>query len=260
VTVPKCVARNSSGCSCVNRPQTLGDITQTIRRVSVPRPRGSSAGFALIEVVLAVTILAFISITVWSTFSRTYRAKKQLELSQERIHTARVALMRITRELEMAYLSNNENTLIQERRTMFVGRSNDVDELQFSWFGKQRMRADSAEGDTAVVMYYGAPDIDQPGVLNLMRRETRRLQALDPANIRGDAYILCPDVVSLDFAYFDARLKEWRDSWTTLGADGVDYLPTHVRVTLVVIDERGREVPYMSSARLHMSEKVTHIP
>jgi general secretion pathway protein J len=219
-----------------------------------------AAGFALLEVLLALAILAFISATIWGTFSRTYAAKRRLEAAQDRVHTVRVALMRMTREIEMAYLSNHENQLVQERRTTFMSApTRGISELRFAWFGKPRYRADSPEGDTSVVMYYGAPDPEQAGVVNLMRRETRRLQALDPMTLPGDAYILCPDVSSVNFSFYDARLKEWRDSWNTTGADGVDYLPTHVRISLVVIDERGKEVVYASAARIQMSEKVQHM-
>lgn len=219
------------------------------------------AGFTLLEVMLALTILLFISITVWGTFSRTVATKRRLELAQERIHVARVALMRITRELEMAYLSNHENTLVQERRTMFVGTSNgDLDELRFSWFGKQRLRADAAEGDTGLVLYYPERDPEDPSVMNLMRRETRRLQPLDPKSIKADTYVLCPNVTRLKFSYFDARMREWRDSWSTMGNDQLDYLPTHVRVALTIRDERDRDVTYVSGARLQMTEKVQHIP
>lgn len=219
------------------------------------------AGFTLLEVMLALTILLFISMTVWGTFSRTVATKKRLAIAQERIHVARVALMRITRELEMAYLSNHENTLVQERRTMFIGASKgDFDELRFSWFGKQRLRADVAEGDTGLVLYYAERDPDDPSVMNIMRRETRRLQAVDPMTIKADTYVLCPHATRLKFSYFDARMREWRDSWSTFGNEQLDYLPTHVRVALTIRDERDREVTYVSGARLQMTEKVQHIP
>jgi general secretion pathway protein J len=220
-----------------------------------------TAGFTLIEVMLALSILSFISLTIWGTFSRTYATKRRLDLAQERIHVARVALMRITRELEMAYLSNHENSLIQDRRTMFVSTSSgDVDELKFSWFGKQRLRADAAEGDTGMVIYYSERDPDNGQIMNLMRRETRRLQAQDPMSIRADTYVLCPDVTRLKFSFFDARVREWRDAWSTMGGEQIDYLPTHVRVALTIRDERGKDVTYLSGARIQMTEKVQHIP
>lgn len=221
----------------------------------------SNGGFTLIEVMLALSILSFISLTIWGTFSRTYATKRRLDLAQERIHVARVALMRITRELEMAYLSNHENSLIQDRRTMFVSASSgDVDELKFSWFGKQRLRADAAEGDTGMVLYYAERDPDNSQIMNLMRRETRRLQAQDPMAVRADTYVLCPDVTRLKFSFFDARIREWRDAWSTMGGDQIDYLPTHVRVALTIRDERGKNITYLSGARIQMTEKVQHIP
>ncbi|MDX2021514.1 MAG: type II secretion system protein [Deltaproteobacteria bacterium] len=225
------------------------------------RALNRQAGFTLLEVMLAIGILSFISLTVWGTFSQTYATKKRLDLAQERIHVARVALMRITRELEMAYLSNHENTLIQDKRTMFVSTpGGDVDELKFSWFGKQRLRADSAEGDTGLVIYYAERDPDNSQVTNLMRRETRRLQPQDPMTVRADTYVLCPDITRLKFSFFDARMREWRDAWSTIGGEQLDYLPTHVRVALTIRDERGRDVTYISGARIQMTEKVQHIP
>ena len=78
--------------------------------------------------------------------------------------------------------------------------------------------------------------------------------------VRADTYVLCPDVSRLKFSFFDARLKEWRDAWSTFGGDQVDYLPTHVRVALTIRDERGKDVTYLSGARIQMTEKVQHIP
>ncbi len=93
-----------------------------------------------------------------------------------------------------------------------------------------------------------------------MRRETRRLQAENPSTIAGEAYILCPDVSRLKIQYYDHKLKEWVNEWSTLNASGNQYLPTHVRITLTVIDERGQEVSYSTDARIQMTEKVDYRP
>lgn len=142
---------------------------------------------------------------------------------------------------------------------MLVGTSHgDIDELRFSAFAHQRLREDAAEGDSALISYYGEPDRDSRGVMNLMRRETRRLQAVDPKQIPGEAYILCPDVARVKYSFYDFKKKEWREDWSTLGADGQQYLPTVVRITLTVVDERGIAVPYSTAARIHITEKVSY--
>ena len=223
--------------------------------------RTSSSGFTMIELMLALAIFTFITTIMWASFSQTANSKKVVQSEQERAHSVRVALMRMAREIEMAYISENENTAIVNRRTLFVGSARaDVDELTFSTFAHQRLRAGAAEGDTSLITYYGARDPDDKRVLNLMRRETRRLQAEDPSTLPGEGYILCPDIARLKLAFYDHKKKEWETDWTTLDASGMPYLPTHPRITLTVIDERGKEVNYSTDARIQMTEKVGYRP
>jgi len=159
----------------------------------------------------------------------------------------------------MAYLSDNENTAITNRRTFMVGSSRvDVDELMFSSFAHQRLRASAAEGDTSIISYFGARDPDDKRIVNLMRRETRRLQAEDPRTLAAEAYILCPDVKRVRFAFYDHKKKEWVNEWSTLDASGMPFLPTHIRIMLTVIDERGQEVSYSTDARIQVTEKVSY--
>jgi general secretion pathway protein J len=224
-------------------------------RVSTDRTRAS--GFTLIEVMLALAILTFIMTIMWGAFSRTASDKRTIEAAQERLHTVRVALSRMAREIEMAYLSESENFALSYRRTFLTSTSRgDVDELQFSTFAHQRLRAGAAEGDTSLITYYGARDPDDRRILNLMRRETRRLQTDDPSAITSESYVLCPDVSRVKFAFYDHKKQEWETDWSTLNASGNQYLPTHVRITLTVLDERGREVSYSTDARIQMTEKV----
>ena len=170
-------------------------------------PRNLSGGFTLLEVILAFAILGFITTILWGTFSQTAAIKKRTEATQERAHAARVALMRLSRELEMAFLSDSENPFSTERRTMFIATSHrDIDEIRFSWFGRQRLRGDIPEADSSVVMYYAEPDPVDRSVLNLMRRETRRLEAVDPRSLLGESYVLCPGISRLKFSF--SRLQE----------------------------------------------------
>jgi general secretion pathway protein J len=223
--------------------------------------RRADTGFTLIEVMLALAILTFVTALMWGSFSQTVKNKKAIESAQERAHTVRVAMARMVREIEMAYLSASENTALSNRRTFLVGSSHsDVDELQFSSFAHQRLRGGLAEGDTSLISYFGERDPDDRRVLNLMRRETRRLQAENPNDILGEAYILCPDVARVKISYYDHKMKEWVNDWSTLNASGPQYLPTHVRITLTVIDERNQEVSYTTDARIQMTEKVDYKP
>jgi len=222
--------------------------------------RGTEAGFTLIEVMAAFGILAFVTTIMWGSFTQTATNKRAIEAAQDRTHTVRVALLRMAREIEMSFLVN-ETQPQAERRTMFVGSAHgDVDELTFSAFAHQHLRAGVNDGDTGIITYYGERDPDDRRVLNLMRRETRRLQLDDPKIIPGESYVLCPDVSKLKFTYYDYKKKEWENEWSTLTASGYQYPPSHVRIALTVIDERGQEVTYTTDARIHVTDHVEYKP
>src|SRR5882724_10466662 len=206
----------------------------TTRAGRTPIRRRGQAGFTLIEIMAAIGILSIVTSIMWGSFTQTVTRKKAIEAAQDRAHTVRVAMLRMAR--------------------------GDVDELVFSSFAHQRLRAGLNEGDTSVISYFGERDPDDRRVLNLMRRETRRLQLEDPKVIPAESYVLCPDVVKVKFGFYDYKKKEWESEWSTMSATGYQYPPSHVRITLTVIDERGQEVTYTTDARIHMTEKVVYHP
>lgn len=218
------------------------------------RPRAS--GFTLVEVLIAVAILAVASTLVWGSFGDTFRAKSVVEANAARYHTVRLAIERIARDASMAYLSQNEDTTQAERRTFFIGRRHaDADELRFSYFGHQRLYADANESDTAQVLYYAVRDRNDTSKTNLIRRETRRLSNLKPEDAPGEGDVLCDDIVRFTVDYWDLINKQWRDSWSTVTADGQpDRLPSKIRITLVVKDERQQEVPFQTEVKLAIQE------
>lgn len=222
----------------------------------------SRSGFTLIEVMVAVSILAVVCALVWGSFHETFQAKAVIESNAVRYHSVRLALERMSRDVSMAYLSQNEDTSQPERRTFFIGkRKGDIDELRFSYFGHQRLYANSNEADTAQVAYYGAHDKEDSRKLNLIRRETRRLGNIKMESAAGESDILCDNVVSLKLSYWDSRDKVWREEWATSSADGQpDRLPSKVKIVLTVADERDVEVPFSTEVRLPMNEPLNLDP
>jgi prepilin-type N-terminal cleavage/methylation domain-containing protein len=65
-------------------------------------------GFTLIEIMLALALMAFVTSLLWGTFAQTAKVKKRIEEAQDRTHSVRVALMRMSREIEMAFVSASE--------------------------------------------------------------------------------------------------------------------------------------------------------
>jgi general secretion pathway protein J len=213
-------------------------------------------GFTLVEIMIAVAILAIVTTLTWGSFKSSFRTKSQIEAQSGRYRTVRIALERMAREISMAFLSQNEDTSQPERRTLFMGkRHTSIDELRFSYLGHQRLYQDANEADSAQVMYYEGRDRQDSRKINLLRREMRRLSYLKPEEAPGETDIVCDDVVTLRLDYWDPRDKQWRNEWVTTSADGQpDRLPSRVKITLTVRDERGQEVPFVTESRIAMQE------
>ncbi len=205
---------------------------------------------------VAIAIVAMVTTTVAASFRQTIRTKNTVEAQAGRYRTVRIALDRIAREIGQSYLSQHEDSTQPERRTQFTAKKrSDIDEVKFSFFGHQRLYQDANEADTSLVAYFGGRDPYDSRKTNLLRREGRRLQAIKLEDQNNEVAIVCDDVVRFKLDYYDSREKIWRGEWNTTAADGQpDRLPSKIRITLTVRDERGEEVPFQTQVRVAMQE------
>jgi general secretion pathway protein J len=201
-------------------------------------------------------------VIAWGTATQTMNAKRHFGAVQDRFREARAAMQRMVSDIEMAYLSNNEDRTHSDPRTFFVGESSgDIHALRFSSFAHQRLYADANESDQTVIVYYSAPDRQHREHTNLMRRETRRLGNEKPESLPGESDVLFSNLTKLSLAYFDVKANEWKDSWSTQGADGsAGRLPDRVRITLSFLDDEGKEMTLTTQAKVNLSEMLQFIP
>ncbi len=220
------------------------------------RRRSAHAGFTLIELLISLAIIGFMMLIAWGTIISTVRAKKHYEAVQDRYRGVRVALGRLEKDVSMAYLSSNQDTLNPEPRTFFVGESSTGgDSLRFSALSHQRLYANAKESDQTIVSYYIASDPDDRNSENLYRRESRRTAQEKWDSLPGDTDVLFTGVEKFEVEYWDEKDREWEETWNTTSADGKpNRLPDRVRITLGFKDERGKDVTFMTQARVHMPE------
>jgi general secretion pathway protein J len=210
---------------------------------------------------VSIGILALVSGMVWSSMSQTATLKQKVEALQDRTSQVRMAMNRMAREIAMAYISDHEDPTIQAKRTMFDGHpKGSGHDLTFSYQGHMRLYKDAAESDTALVTYSLEFDPENRGRQNLVRRETRRLQPLEPQQIAADSYVLCEDVTRFKLTYYDRQKKDWQEQWSTINADGQQYLPWRVKIELTVRDERGVEQTFTTETRTMLTERIGWTP
>ena len=133
-------------------------------------------GMTMIEVLIALAVLAMIVTSVWSGFRGTIDGMAAAESVQMRYAIVRGGLTRMQSELGMAYLSFNRPLDDARQYTLLDGVDNGKqDDLTFSSFSHLRMRKDANESDQSVVQYFIEKDPEDARRTHLFRRESRRL-------------------------------------------------------------------------------------
>ncbi|MCE9577653.1 MAG: prepilin-type N-terminal cleavage/methylation domain-containing protein [Deltaproteobacteria bacterium] len=218
--------------------------------------RRRQAGMTLIEILIAVAILALMMTLAWKTTRNTFDAKTHYEAIEDRNHELRVAMARVVSDIEAAYLSGNEDPNATDRRTLFVGKSGGVvPELRFSSLGHTPLWADANESEQTLISYSALSDRKDSGKTNWVRRESRRLSNKSWKQEPADTDILVHDVEKVTFDYWNWEKQEWQDHWDSTASDAErNHLPIRVRITVTFRNARDEEVKLTTQARIRLQE------
>ncbi|HYQ27652.1 MAG TPA: prepilin-type N-terminal cleavage/methylation domain-containing protein [Polyangiaceae bacterium] len=201
------------------------------------RPARSARGFTLVELLVAIVVLSMISVLIYNAFASMKRSREGIERVDDRYREGRLAMTRMIRELQSAYISLhaplNPSLLIQ--RTAFIATTGTpADRLDFNSFSNRRLDKNSHVSDQCELSYFGSPNPDLSGVTDLARRISTSLD-LDPKK-GGRVDVLATDIDLFDLQYLDPLSGNWVDTWdTTQTLTGQPArLPVQVRILLVL--------------------------
>jgi general secretion pathway protein J len=199
-------------------------------------------GFTLLEIILAVSVLALVGTMIYGGFAQTALNKARVEADVEHSRVIHMALERMVRELTMAFVSTHVNPSLDLRvvDTVFIGKDNGTDDrIDFTSFSHRRLYRNARESDQNEISYFVTEHPDEPGVLVLARREQNRID--DDARRGGKSQILVENVEEFNVEYFDPLLTDWVQTWNTEDVLAQpNRLPTQVRIRLAVKDPRRR--------------------
>jgi general secretion pathway protein J len=200
------------------------------------RCRRSMSAFTLIEVLVAISILAAIAMLIYSAFAGMKRSKEGIERINDRYREGRLAMARMQRELQSAYVSAHEpiSPVSAVQKTVFRGTTGSPgDRIDFCSFSHRRLLEDSKETDQAEISYFSGTDPDHPGRIDLLRRVSGKID-LKP-NEGGKTEVLATDIDLFKVEYLDAATGQWQDRWdTTQATEQAGRLPLQVKLTLVL--------------------------
>jgi general secretion pathway protein J len=200
---------------------------------------------------VAMAITALMGGLVWGSFSSGFKAREMIESEAGIYRELRTGMSRMTREISMAFLSENYDTTRfrgnNDRPTFFTGES---EKLSFSMLGHQRLARDAKESDQSIISYKVGHDPDQHGLTSLLRCEKA---VIDDEPDRCERWeTLVSDVRRIEFRYWDNKKKDWVSDWDTRRNDHPNQLPDRVRIELSGKNELGKEQKYVTQARINM--------
>ena len=219
------------------------------------RPRAGTRGLTLLEVMVAVAILAMVALLIYGAFDGLSRGKKGLGRINDRYHQGRGAITRITAELSSAFLSMHQPPTEQQIRriTIFAGTNGlPADRLDFTSFSHRRLVKDSRESDQNEISYFPSPDPNVSGKTDLARREALMIDR-EPKR-GGEVNVLVEDIELFDLKFLDPVSGMWTETWDTSQATGQPgRLPFEVKITLALKSGvEGKPITFNTKVQLPM--------
>lgn len=219
-------------------------------------------GLTLLETMVAIGILLIMSAVVFQSLRHAVEFHNLLSARDETVRTARVAFDKITRDLQLAYLTPNR-AVPDRYQTVFVGLDEEPSKLFFSTLNHQRRYLDSREADQAEVSIWAeeAPDDVGKGFV-LFHRESPRIDQYPDE--QGTVWPLAYNVRTFRLRYLDQVSGEWKTSWDTRSAETPYRLPRAVEIGIVLIapdpdDPTGRstvDVPFLEQVVLEYADRM----
>ncbi len=206
-------------------------------------------GFTLLEILLAMFIFTVVLSTLYTAYTGTFRNVDETESQADIYRMARIALERITEDLESAYMPAHTVGLTTEEKpphsVAFVGETalisdRSADTLLF--FSRAHLVFDEEEVDaTAARIAYDVrqSEEDEEAFL-LYRTDTPRLEEGPEQGTGG--LILCDGLQAVNFIYYDDQGRE-HDRWDSTNEEFKDRLPAMVSIILEFVNKRNPEAP-----------------
>jgi uncharacterized protein (TIGR02598 family) len=213
----------------------------------------TTEGFTLLEVMIAIGIMATILVILFGTYSAAVdRAARTRDLSQV-YHEARVLLQLMANDLRSAYVKEpieQAQQALQQAKTQpitFIGEdrtgtevNNPADTLNFSTL-LPTQRPDIPDTEMCRVTYSIETVNESPHTRALFRRMNC---SLDPeASDQDHLFLLTELVHGIDFKYYDDQGAEYLD-WDSRQPRGSKRMPARMKITVLLADQHGQLRPF----------------
>jgi general secretion pathway protein J len=220
----------------------------------------SKDGFTLMEILIAIFILAVVLSMLYGAYTGTFRNIDETASRADMYDMARIALDRMVEDLQCAYLSRSAEEETPEGEetptTRFVGELAErdggrTDTLRFSSTAHLVFHEEDADLDQTEITYE-AGEMDEEGRFALFRSDTPSLTILSEEETQGA--VLCEGLHALRLTYYD-ETGEAYDRWDSMEDSFKDKLPARVSIFLEFVNPLDPEMPvgFFTSVAIPMS-------
>lgn len=202
---------------------------------------GNRRGFTLLEILIAVFILATVLSTVYAAYRGTFRIIHDSERDGEIYGMARNTMLRIIKDLSAVTMAGGTSK--------FVSRASETTganfmEIAFTSRAHLSWVDNESSGTVAEISYY----VDQEGPegsVRLLRRDVPNAEAGNEGQGRR-GFVICEGLYSVTYKFTDSS-GQGHDSWdSTAGATGEkNKIPTMASVELKLVNPQDKERPYI---------------
>ncbi len=193
----------------------------------------NSKGFTLAEMLIAMVIFSIVVSMTYAAFSTTFRVIEDARAGSKYGERVRIALERVTEDLESLYFS--ENGIFEGKETFHGDFRGDT--LSFTSTAHLVFHKDAPPAGYATISYSVEESTDYNG-LRLFRRDLAYLPGQQNEEEKG--FLLCDDLREVAFTYIDENGNE-QENWDSESKkeSKAEEIPRAVKVKMSFPDQKN---------------------